>query len=412
MTVTPNAGSTCVVSVDNAASAVGKPSAPIALTGKPQSIMIRVYAPPKTGCNPPCTQTAQETYMIVVNAEEPKPSPTPSPTPGPGFVPTDTDCIKWVKVNNLDSDTMPGDTMPIGHQGPCSGAGAPPGVWGQLLCMTMDGSSAGHVDYSNPSAGFACPSPRSLFHTGATACYLFRDDTTGAESVNEFYLATKGKQELNWTSQQAGTPVPTNAYRINGSWLVARGAVDSSRQCHPSIPHGQSHVGCPNCCQTNVMPGYVTPTGGMLGTIKYEDYGDYEEDSYELATCHPPTQLPYSCNNATLQCTTAPVGTAGSYATQQDCLEACVAPPPPPPPLSTNPCIRFGHTIPVDQHVDVEIAQDPPGPNQSHTWSNYRFSDFSDWCECGTTNLSVASLSVLFRQHFSCCTGCWQGQCF
>ena len=32
-------------------------------------------------------------------------------------------------------------------------------------------------------------------------------------------------------------------------------------------------------------------------------------------------------------------------------------PPPPPPPLSTNPCLRFGHAIPVDEHVDAEIVQ-------------------------------------------------------
>ena len=70
--------------------------------------------------------------MIVVNAAAPAPSPGPTPgpapAPGPGFVPTDTDCIKWIKVNNLDSDDMPGEIMPIGHQGPCSGAGAPPGI--------------------------------------------------------------------------------------------------------------------------------------------------------------------------------------------------------------------------------------------------------------------------------------------
>lgn len=111
MTLTPNAASPCVISVNNAANGVGQPSAPIALTGKPQTIIIHVYAPPKSGCNPPCTRTAHETYMVVVNSAAP--APAPAPAPGPGFVPTDTDCVKWIKVNNLDSDDMPGDPMPI-----------------------------------------------------------------------------------------------------------------------------------------------------------------------------------------------------------------------------------------------------------------------------------------------------------
>jgi hypothetical protein len=39
-------------------------------------------------------------------------------------------------------------------------------------------------------------------------------------------------------------------------------------------------------------------------------------------------------------------------------------------PLSTNPCIRFGHTIPVANHVDVVITQDAPGPNITHSESH------------------------------------------
>ena len=244
-------------------------------------------------------------------------------------------------MNNLDSDRMPGELLPIGRQAPCSGSGDPSGgsAWGQLLCMAMDGSSAGHVDYGNKALGYACPTPRILFNTHATACYLFRSETSGAESVNEFWLATAAKQNLTWSTQSVGEPVPSNAYSINGSsWLIARGIVDPARKCNPAIPHGQSHVGCPNCCQTNTMPGYVVPVGGLLGQIKYEDYGDYQEDKFELATCHAPTHLPFACNNKTLQCSTVPVGTAAAFPTQQECVAACVAPPPPPPPLSQNPC--------------------------------------------------------------------------
>lgn len=56
----------------------------------------------------------------------------------------------------------------------------------------------------------------------------------------------------------------------------------------------------------------------------------------------------------------------------------CTAPPPPP--LNKNPCIRFGHTVPVEHHVDVTITQDSDH-TVFHTWTNYKFGDFSDWCE-------------------------------
>ena len=53
-------------------------------------------------------------------------------------------------------------------------------------------------------------------------------------------------------------------------------------------------------------------------------------------------------------------------------------PPPPPPPLSTNPCIRFGHTIPVADHVTVQIVQEED-PSITYTWEDYKFAEFSDW---------------------------------
>jgi hypothetical protein len=36
---------------------------------------------------------------------------------------------------------------------------------------------------------------------------------------------------------------------------------------------------------------------------------------------------------------------------QKNCNTTCDHPPPPPPPLSTNPCLRFGMTIPVSNHI-------------------------------------------------------------
>ena len=67
------------------------------------------------------------------------------------------------------------------------------------------------------------------------------------------------------------------------------------------------------------------------------------------------------------------------------------SPPPPAPPLADFPCIRFGHAIPVDNHVDVTITQDGDA-SITHTWSNYKFTDFSDWVNVfkpGTGTITV-----------------------
>ena len=104
-----------------------------------------------------------------------------------GFVPVSTDCIKWIKIDS-SVHLEPGTTYPgsfnlnqscgemhcfdplapvltVGHQ-VCmeetsdghGGALLFPtgGAWGELLCMTLNGSMAGHVDFSNHSAGFSC----------------------------------------------------------------------------------------------------------------------------------------------------------------------------------------------------------------------------------------------------------------
>ena len=101
-----------------------------------------------------------------------------------------------------------------------------------------------------------------------------------------------------------------------------------------------------------------------------------------IATCHPPTLKPWSCSASTGSCvvdnSTSPVvDNKTTFKTQQECAAKCIAPPPPP--LSKNPCIRFGHTIPVENHVDVTITQDSDH-TVFHTWSDYKFGDFSDWC--------------------------------
>jgi hypothetical protein len=99
------------------------------------------------------------------------------------------------------------------------------------------------------------------------------------------------------------------------------------------------------------------------------------------ATNRPPPSgsCPHLCDRSTFTCKSVPAGTPGANATLGQCSKDCnkAPPPPPPPPLSKNPCIRFGHTVPVANHVDVEISQVGP-PAINHTWSNFKFGDFSD----------------------------------
>jgi hypothetical protein len=42
-------------------------------------------------------------------------------------------------------------------------------------------------------------------------------------------------------------------------------------------------------------------------------------------------------------------------------------------PLAQNPCIRFGHTIPTEHHVDAMIVQESD-PSINHTWTNFKVS--------------------------------------
>ena len=93
----------------------------------------------------------------------------------------------------------------------------------------------------------------------------------------------------------------------------------------------------------------------------------------------------YLCDAKTATCnhTEAKKGTPPpphSYNDTASCEKACKPPPapPPPPPLAQDPCIRFGHTIPVAHHVDAMITQDGADPPISHTWNNFKFADFSE----------------------------------
>ena len=93
--------------------------------------------------------------------------------------------------------------------------------------------------------------------------------------------------------------------------------------------------------------------------------------------CHPappppPPPTTYRCSGSNGTCVIAPSGD-GAFTNKTVCEATCSAPPPP---LGTNPCIRFGHALPVDHLVDIVITQDP---HVTHTWSGYKFGQFSDW---------------------------------
>ena len=95
-------------------------------------------------------------------------------------------------------------------------------------------------------------------------------------------------------------------------------------------------------------------------------------------TCHKPTSKPWACvaQACIVSNSSRPVDNTSIFKTQQECAAKCVAPPPPP--LSAAPCIRFGHTIPVSNHVDVTITNEADTA-QTFTWHDYQFGQFSDW---------------------------------
>jgi hypothetical protein len=101
--------------------------------------------------------------------------------------------------------------------------------------------------------------------------------------------------------------------------------------------------------------------------------------------CHPaPPAVRYACDKVNGNCFPSP---GGQGSNQTACEVACQAPTPPPPrpPLSSAPCIRFIHALPIEHSVDVVITQQQDSSNTAsdtpiqHSWSNYAFADHSNW---------------------------------
>ena len=384
------------------------------------------------------------------------------------FVPTDTDCIKWIRFRaNHHTQTLPGKLLVVGHQEPCGphGGSQPtrPGMWGELMCMSPNGSQVGHVDVDDTVTGYktgCVPPPQknnfpplernhSCFLSGKTPPNHW---SSSVKNRSDYYLATLATTNLTWTRVTKGDAVPSNGYSVGAGLglLIARSVPWTGRMCHgnPNPP------GCSTdfCCRTSVIPGYAEVVSNHhtpeLGSIHFEDYGSYNEGVYELATCHPPTKLPWACS-ASKQCEMVPHGQNGSFATQQgcaskctpppptpppppapgymctgagglyqcrlmtrgnhssiqECLQECKAPPPPPPapgpspppppPLSyTKPYLRFAMAIPRAVRVDCTVVQLVGNVSFNKTWEGYTFGEFSSWhlahkWHTGSANLTV-----------------------
>jgi hypothetical protein len=317
----------------------------------------------------------------------------------PRVKPVDTDCMHWVKVTDSGDGTplyvpaRDGGLLVVGWQnGPSWDPGSTERIGTQVICASLYGQ-LGHFDFDGQGSR-------------PNRCYV-KDMSVGngSQVPPPFYIATFARANLTWSTFNSGDNPPTNAYQLDGDYLGRTlGALQSPSQ--------------------SAMPGWVAKDGAKLGAMHYEDFGAHDINQFQLATCHPPTRLGYVCSNATNLCVaqnfsgtgscdlksgqdpvyktictalkTAPAcanasetcvweqqpppapDNKTSFPTQQACGAKCIAPPPPP--LSKNPCIRFGHAIPVANHVDVEISQaGVAGPNITHTWTDYKFADFSDW---------------------------------
>eukprot|EP01052_Picozoa_sp_SAG31_P044413 SAG31_NODE_7731_length_1607_cov_1.060345_2_plen_202_part_01 len=108
---------------------------------------------------------------------------------------------------------------------------------------------------------------------------------------------------------------------------------------------------------------------GTLGCMNYDAEMISAElcNGFEVAVCKA--------------CKPCPPVYNASFSPGPNCTTKCrkpplpPPPPPPPPPPGGTPCIRFGNAVAASNAIDAEISQGAI----SHTWSGYRFSEFSDW---------------------------------
>ena len=294
------------------------------------------------GCTLYSTATGAKKTVAGDECGSKKPPPPP-PAPLPTH-PDDSPCVKWIpftattKISSADTFVTSILTTVLGACSPsCYCAST---IGNVFPCFASDPGIDvfGHHDWL---PGSDLPG----------LCIAAKDDHT-IFGHNQF-MAGKGEQwqKFQWKVTQMGSTVPSNAVRAGNR------ALGRSTQNVPNPGCGHGYTGW-----IDILPD------GTIGPLQYAVASGPQNStgSFEIAYCHA--------------CELCPKVYNASFHPGPGCPNCTkpVNPPPPPPPLSTNPCIRFGHAIPVDNHVDAMIVQDDD-PSISHTWSNFKFSDFSDW---------------------------------
>jgi hypothetical protein len=182
----------------------------------------------------------------------------------------------------------------------------------------------------------------------------------GAQQTNP----KPGQQKCTWIEWNPNVPQPQCTLKTGEGNVAGQ---------HNGIMSGAHGSGAPSttfysCSTTNYtcspVPGSTHPAKNMT------------KAACSKACVAPPAT--YACDESSGigVCSKAKPGHSTNMS-KSECQATCVAPAPPP--IATNPCLRFGHTVPVDAHVDVEIRQSVNGKFIRHSWVNYKFGDFSDW---------------------------------
>ena len=301
------------------------------------------YKSTSKGCTLYSTTTGTKPSTGDASGTKKAPPPPPAPLPGK---PDDSPCVKWVPYDNHKAITSEDDfvtsikTTVLGacNQNGCFCAST---IGDVFPCFVSDPGTDvfGHHDYLPPSH----------------AAGLCISQTTDGRKVfgKQQFMAGKGDHPdgFEWKLTQQGATAPSNAVTAGKVRALARSVQNVP---NPGCGHGYT--------------GWTTiDENGKLGPLQYAVASAVQNSSdFEIAICHA--------------CKVCPKVYNASFSPGPGCPNCTkpIKPPPPPPPLSTNPCIRFGHAIPVDNHVDAEIVQEEDS-SITHTWTNFKFSDFSDW---------------------------------
>ena len=268
-----------------------------------------------------CTQYSTTTGTaggLVGDGRGTKAPPPPPPAPLPGK-PDDSPCVKWLPYDNHKPITNQDDfvtSIKTTVLGACTPNCYCAATIGDVFpCFVSDPGTDvfGHHDYLPPGH----------------AAGLCISQTSGGARVfgRQQFMAGKGDHPdgFSWQLTQMGATAPSNAVTAGG---VNGRALGRSVQNVPNPGCGHGYT------------GWIQLTGGKLGPLQYAVASGAQNSTgtFEIAVCE-----------ACLPCPKIYNASFHPGAGCPNCTKP-IHPPPPPPPLSTNPCIRFGHAIPVDNH--------------------------------------------------------------